>query len=111
MNDILCDANDTFSLFCLNCQGLIAHWDAFYNLLHEMGNDAHSFDVIGITELFSMNKGQCSLPGYHPLEFAVRNYSNSSKGGLGLYIKDSYHYGDRMYQHLFQAYLNRYLFN
>ena len=92
MKDILCDANDKFSLFCLNCQGLIAHWDAFYNLLHEMGNDAHSFDVIGITEIFSMNKGQCSLPGYHPLEFAVRNYSNSSKGGVELYIKDSYHY-------------------
>jgi len=60
-----------------------------------MGNDTHCFDVIGITEIFGMNKGQCCLPNYHPLEFAVRSDSNNSKGGVGLYIKNTYKYETR----------------
>jgi len=92
MKDVFLGVQDAFSLFCMNCQGLRSHWDSFYNLLQEMGNDAHCFDVIGITEIFGMNKGQCSLPGYHPLEFVVLNDSNNSKGGVGLYIKNIYKY-------------------
>ena len=76
----------------MNCQGLRAHWDSFYNLLQEMGSDTCSFDVIGITEIFSMNKGECSLSGYHPLEYTTRNESNNSKGGSGMYIKNTYKY-------------------
>jgi hypothetical protein len=57
-----------------------------------MGSNIGGFDVIGVTELFSMAEGQCLLTGYHPLVFATRNNSNSSKGGVGVYIKDTLKY-------------------
>ena len=77
------------SLFCLDCQGLRAHWDSFCSLIYEMGSNTDGFDVIEVTEPFSMAEGQCLVTGYHPLEFATRNNSNSSKGGVGVYIKDT----------------------
>ncbi len=84
--------SDGLTLFCLNAQGLRAHWDSFSNLLYEMNDETHYFDVIGITELYSMGTGECTLPGYHPLEFIVRNNSNSSRGGVGIYVKEEYQY-------------------
>jgi len=60
-----------------------------------MGSNIGGFGVIGVTELFSMAEGQCLLTGYHPLEFATRNNSNSSKGGVGVYIKDTLKYKKR----------------
>lgn len=89
---VLSDNPNSLKMFCLNCQGLRSHWDSFQDLIYEMGNNRHKFDFIGITELFSMSKGECFLPGYHALEFTVRNDSNSSKGGIGIYINDSYTY-------------------
>ncbi len=84
--------SDGLTLLCLNAQGLRAHWDSFSNLLYEMNDETHYFDVIGITELYSMGTGECTLPGYHPLEFIVRNNSNSSRGGVGIYVKEEYQY-------------------
>jgi hypothetical protein len=92
MKTVLSENPDSLKMFCLNCQGLRSHWDAFQDLIYEMGNNTHTFDFIGITELFSMSKGECFLPGYHALEFTVRKDSNSSKGGIGIYINDSYTY-------------------
>ena len=76
----------------LNCQGLKAHWDSFHNLLWEIGGEQNCLDFIGITELYSMNSGDCILNGYHPLEFKTRNDTNNSRGGIGLYIRDKYQY-------------------
>ncbi len=84
---LLIDMSSNLSMFCLNCQGLKPHWDSFYNLLQEMGNETCTFDVIGITEIFSVSKNECNLPGYHPLEFTTRHDSNNSRGGIGIYIK------------------------
>ena len=92
VNEAFSRPNDDLSIFCLNCQGIRAHWDSFYNLVQEMGKDSRSFDVIGVTEIFGMSQGECALPGYHPLEFSVRNNSNNSKGGIGIYVKASHKY-------------------
>ena len=86
---------DTFvdlSIFALNCQGLRSHWDSCYNLLQEIGNEMYAFDVIGVTELFSMSPGECHLDGYHALEFTTRNMLTSSKGGIGMYVKNTLEY-------------------
>jgi len=94
-SDIKNIASGNLTLFCLNVQGLRAHWDNFYNLLSEMNGDSQHIGIIGITELFSMNAGECDLPGYHPLEFVTRNDSNTSKGGVAMYISNQYQYKHR----------------
>lgn len=83
------------SMFCMNIQGLRAHWDAFQNLLFNLCGESQSFDIIGITELFSMTKGECALPGYHPLHFITRNDTTNSKGGVGIFVNNSYQYKHR----------------
>ena len=92
INKILTNDHNNMSIFCMNCQGLRAHWDSFRNLVWEMCADNNALDIIGITELFSMNMGECALDGYHPLEFKTRNDTNSSRGGIGLYIRDKHSY-------------------
>ena len=85
-------SGNDLSMFGLNCQGLRAHWDSFYNLICDMSGNSHHFDIIAITELYGMTKGDCIIPGYHPLEFKVRNDSNNSRGGIGIYIKNVHKY-------------------
>ena len=36
IGQMLSDNHDALSIFCLNSQGLRAHWDTFCNLLHDM---------------------------------------------------------------------------
>ena len=40
------------SYFHLNCRGLSANWDSFYDLIYQLHSDVFSFDYIGISELF-----------------------------------------------------------
>ena len=87
--------NKLLSMFCLNTQGLKSHWDAFRNLIYDMGAGIHLFDIIGITELFHVSNGDCPLEGYHPLEFKIRKDSHNSRGGVGIYIKDTISYETR----------------
>ena len=56
----LLENEKTLINFCLNCQGLKAHWDAFCNFTDEMNNKncTGSFDVIDIAELFHISKGE-----------------------------------------------------
>ena len=61
VKELLNQEQNNVSLFCLNCQGLRAHWDAFHNLVRETCGDGHSFDIIGITALYSMNISECAL--------------------------------------------------
>ena len=87
----------SLSIFCLNCQGLKAHWDAFCNLTDEMNNEncTGSFDVIGITELFHMSKGEYTLNNYHAFEFKTRNDTLTARGGIGMFIKENLQYNIR----------------
>ena len=55
------------SLFSLNCQGLKSHWDEFRNLIENTSEGDGLFDILGITELYSMFTGECNLKGYHSL--------------------------------------------
>ena len=70
---------NNFSMFCLNCQRLRAHWDAFCGLIHDMGSGIEVLDVIGVTEIFSME-----------------NDTNNSKGGVAIFLRDCYNYNKRM---------------
>ena len=75
-------------MFSLNCQGPKAHWDTFNELLKTMSNDnTSSFDIIGITELYSTTDGDCTLNGYHPITYKIRNDTPRSRGGVGMYIQ------------------------
>ncbi len=92
VSDLLKLQNNSLSMFCLNTQGLRAHWDAFTDLIDKMNNNtsANSFDIIGITELYSMTQNDCSLNGYHPIEYRIRNDTTLSRGGVGMYIKSTF---------------------
>ena len=83
----LLPVDNILSMFCINAQGLMSHWDSFCNLIHDMGA-GNFFDIIGITELFHMSKGEFQLDGYHPLEFKTRSDLSSSRGGVGIYVKN-----------------------
>ncbi len=51
-----------------------------------------TLDIVGITEVFGLSKSEYSLPGYHPLEFKTRHDTNDSRGGIGVFIKDTFEY-------------------
>jgi len=57
-----------------------------------MSSDSYNFDIIGLTEIFGVTHDECSLLGYHPLEFITRNDTINSRGGVGIFIKDCYQY-------------------
>ena len=57
-----------------------------------MTNDIYDCDVIGVTELFIMSSGGCHIDGYHELEFKTRNNLATSRGGVGIYVKDTLEY-------------------
>ena len=102
---------NALSLFCLNCQGLKAHWESFCNLVSDIHGELyeHYFDIIGNTELYSMSRGEYSLDGYHALEFKTCDETTGSRGGVGMYIKKNINYIIREdLSVLFQIYLNQY---
>ena len=77
VKNLLGEKNNSLSLFCLNSQGLRAHWDAFSGVIQSMNGNSGtgSFDIIGVTELYSMTQDECNLTGYHPLIYKTRNDS------------------------------------
>lgn len=97
LRNLLSEIDNSLSMFCLNCQGLRAHWDAFCDLINNMNgsNLSSSFDVIGVTELYGMSPGEFSLNGYYPIEFKTRNDTMGSRGGVGMYIKNNYQFTQR----------------
>ncbi len=97
VKELLAHENNSLSMFCLNTQGLRAHWDSFTNLIDSMNSDTstNSFDIIGITELYSMSQNECSLNGYHPIEFRTRNDTTQSRGGVAIYIRENLQYSFR----------------
>ncbi len=102
--------NSSLSLFCLNTQGLRAHWDAFNNLVENMNGEicTSSIDVIGITELYSTGENECSLNGYQPLECNIRNDLTACRWGC--ILRKIYNTLFEMtYQYSFHMYLSTYL--
>ena len=82
------------SYFNLNCRGLSAHWDQFYELVSNITNNHFSFDFIGLTEVFKTNHDQrLHLPFYHKLITKTRQ--NNSRGGVGLFVKDNIEFSIR----------------
>jgi len=68
------------SSFHLNCRSSSSNWDAFYNILCDLDNKEFSFDVIGVSEVFRVNRNpRIVLTGYHNIITRCR----------GLFIKDS----------------------
>ena len=85
---LLAKDSNSLSVFCLNCQGLKSHWDNFLYLLQEMSGGSSSFDIIGVTELYSMSEGECGLNGYHPMECQTRTNTTDPRGvWVAMYIK------------------------
>jgi hypothetical protein len=76
------------SSFHLNCRSLSSNWDAFHNLLCDLHNKDFSFDIIGVSEVFRADRDtRVVLSGYHNIIMRCRN--DESRGGVGLFIKDS----------------------
>ena len=86
MNHLLSDQNSALSMFCLNTQGLRAHWDSFKDLINTMHGSSidEAFDIIG------MSNGECNLDGYHPMVFKTRDDTVCSRGDVGIYAKNTY---------------------
>ena len=62
------DAKDPLSFFHLNCRGLSANWESFYDLICDLHTPSFSYDVIGISEIYKYNGDtRLSLDGYHKL--------------------------------------------
>ena len=80
--------HSSISYFHLNCRGLSSNWESFRNLLFEFQNFKLSFDFIGMSEVYRCDNDQrLILPGYHNL--ITRCREDSSKGGVGIFVKDN----------------------
>lgn len=99
-SNIVCDYHDVSTLagptgqknclsyFHINCRGLSKNWESFKEMLCSLHSDFFAFDFIGVSEIFRCEHDQrLSLPGYHDL--LTRCRSDSSRGGVGLYIRDN----------------------
>lgn len=76
--------------FTINCRSLNANYDELKDLVGQMTTENFSFDIIGLTEVFTINSMlKYELDGYHDLQYKTRN---SNGGGVGLYIKDNLNY-------------------
>ena len=77
------------SFFHLNCRGLSINWHNFYNLIVNMHSSNHSFDCIGLSEVWDCESDQrIKLPGYHNFIPCCRNGPKNKRGGVGLFIKE-----------------------
>ena len=86
-------------------------WDTFCNLIHQMGDANNYFDVIRVTELFSISKRECILPGHQQMEFATGDETTRSKGGVAIMLKITFSTNiDLIYPFLYPTYLKQYLF-
>ena len=79
---------DQVSLFHLNCRGLSANWDSFYELICNLSCPTFSFDVIGISEIYRCkNDARLRLTGYHNIISRCRE--DGPRGGVCLFIKEN----------------------
>ena len=81
----LCPADRSFtSYFHINCRSLSADWQTLTDLLSEMHTDNFSFDFIGLSEVFNVERDQrLYLPGYQDIVYRTRD-----DGGGGGVVSD-----------------------
>ena len=81
----------------LNIQGLRPKFDNFITMLDTLANDDTTYlpSIIALSEtcLNDYNAKSYSIPGYHPF-ISNHRKDNSSRGGVGLFVKDTIHYDD-----------------
>lgn len=82
--------NTGFSIFCINCQSINSHWNELCELKLNMSSETFQFDVIGLTETFRpLDNTRYELPGYHTPIFNIRDKTDDSHGGVGMFIKSN----------------------
>ena len=82
------DTSNRNTFFHLNCRGLSANWESFRDLLGDIHGKTFSFDIIGISEVFSCDRDKrISLPGYR--DIITRCRPNGTRGGVALFIKEN----------------------
>ncbi len=92
------------SCFHINCRGLSNNWEPFKNLICDLHSTNFSFDYIGVSEAYRCDWDQrLKLPGYHDL--ITRCRSNGSRGGVGIFIKNSVQYKIREDLSIFNAHV------
>ena len=110
VTNVLAKDSNSLSVFRLNCQGLKSHWDSFLYILQELSGGSSSFYIIWVTKLYSMSEGECGLNGYHPMEFQTRTNTTDSRGGVAMYIKETYKYKHRPDLSIFIPNIFEYIF-
>ena len=88
-DQFLDNVNETigYSYFNLNCCGLCAHWEQFYELISNTSDNHFAFDFIGLTEVFRTNNDQrLTLPTYQKL--ITKSRPVSPRGGVGLFVRN-----------------------
>ncbi len=84
------ELQSTFSSFSINCRSLNSNFDELKDLISQMTTAKFSFDIIGLTEVFTISPMlKYNIDGYHDLQYKTRN---SNGGGVGLYINNSLNY-------------------
>ena len=82
---------DNVSTFHLNCRGLSANWDSFYELICNLHKETFSFDFIGISEIYKCpNSERLKLTGYHNI--LIRCREDGPRGGVGLFVREHLNY-------------------
>ena len=100
------DLQPSMSYFHINCQGLVAHWDNFLDLLTKLNGPRFCFDFIGLTEIFRTDLCNLNIPGYHSL--LTRNREHSGRVGLDYSSKNQLiSRCATIYRFLFLMYTNR----
>ena len=80
--------NEQLIALHINIQSLSAKYDQLINLINELKTNHISLDFILICETFlnKYNKELFQIPGY---KLVSRNRINMTRGGVGIYIKDT----------------------
>ena len=83
--------NTKMSMLNLNIQSLRAHWSDFQLFLDQFSKEKSHFNIIALTELFTIPSGiNYEMEGYHPLIAKSRPTQNGIRGGVGMFIDESY---------------------
>ena len=88
---------NTLSVFSQNCQSLKSNWDNFKTALSKMSSNMFSFDVIALSEIFTLKikHKNYKLAGYHDIKYKTRAADDDGHGGVALYLKDTLSFKDR----------------
>ena len=84
-------AQSNLSCFHLNCRGLSANWEQFYELMLNLHSETFSFDFICVSESYKCEHDQrIFISGYQPI--ITRQRENQFRGGVAMFIKCGINY-------------------